>query len=85
MIGIVHLIFTVYTWGLIIYVILSWIQNPQAMQARQWLGRFYDPLLEPIRNLLGSFGAGGVQIDFSPFILLILLFVLERLVLSALL
>ena len=43
---------------------------------------FDAPLLEPIRKAMGSFGTGGVQVDFSPMVLIILLIVLKSVVLS---
>lgn len=77
-------IIRIYMWGLIAYAILSWFPNPQAMSIRQSLEKFYAPFLDPIRRVIGTMGAGGAQVDFSPLVLIVILIILERFLISLL-
>lgn len=81
---IVNVLFDVYILGLIVFAIASWIQHPQAFKVREYLRRFYEPVLAPIRNLLGTLNLGGVGVDFSPLVLMIALALLRQLVISLL-
>lgn len=62
---------------LLVYVLMSWFVSPYH-PLRQGLGRFVEPFLAPIRNLLPQTG----MMDFSPIVLFIILFILESLILS---
>ena len=71
----------IYTLIVFANAVLSWFvfgtKNAVIRQIYWWTGRIVDPVLSPIRNLLEpvsrSFG-----IDISPFILIILLQILAR-------
>jgi uncharacterized protein YggT (Ycf19 family) len=80
MAGLIGLAITIYADGLIIYVILSWIRNPQVDKIRALLGKFYEPLLLPLRAFIKPIGAGGGQLDITPIILLLGLILLRRLI-----
>lgn len=66
-----------YTWALIIYVIMSWLEhfgiinsyNRLVFTVQTFLFRITDPLLSPIRRIIP--GLGGL--DISPIILILLL------------
>jgi YggT family protein len=70
-----------YKWVIIAAVVMSWlvafnVVNPRNQAVRtigEFLFRATEPLLRPIRNRLPNFGA----IDFSPFVLLILVLIVQ--------
>jgi YggT family protein len=64
---------------LLVYVLMSWFVSPYH-PLRQGLGRFVEPFLAPIRNILPQSG----MMDFSPIVLFIILFIIESLILSLL-
>ena len=68
-------------WAILILLfarmIVSWT-NIGGYQLKYWIYRLTEPLLAPIRNLLPQ--SGGV--DFSPMILLLVLWVIQRLLFS---
>lgn len=61
--------------------ILSWFvfgtQNSVVRQLYWWTSRVVDPVLSPIRNALGPM-TRNLGIDISPFVLIILLQFLRR-------
>ncbi len=61
--------------------ILSWFvfgtQNSVVRQLYSWTSRVVDPVLGPIRNALGPM-TRNLGIDISPFVLIILLQFLRR-------
>ncbi len=71
-----------YALGLLAYVILSWVQNPTAARIRDGLGRFYVPLLNPLRSVLKPIALGGTALDLSPIVLFLAITVLRRILLS---
>lgn len=74
----------IYTFIVIVNVILSWAimmtQNYQVRQIYWWTNRLTDPVLSPLRRVLSPY-TRGIGLDFSPFILIILLQVLQRMLL----
>lgn len=84
LIKVVDLIFNIYLIGLIVYAISSWVQHPTAFQIRRGLEQFYAPFLDPIRRMLRSVNVGGVGIDFSPMVLVLLIILARRVVISLL-
>ena len=83
LIDIVIILLSVLWWIIIIQAILSWLVvfnviNTHNDFVRSFLGaldRVTEPLYRPIRRILPDFGG----IDFSPFVVLIVLMVLDRL------
>ena len=74
----------IYTWIIIASAIFSWLYafgvvNPRN-QAVSTIGRMLyqltEPALRPIRRVLPSFGG----LDISPIVLLLLIFLLERII-----
>ncbi|WP_413486049.1 YggT family protein [Brochothrix thermosphacta] len=61
---------SVYSWALLIYILLSWIPNAQSSKFGQILGRICEPFLEPFRRFIPPIG--GV-LDISPILALIVL------------
>ncbi|HET7090546.1 MAG TPA: YggT family protein [Anaerolineae bacterium] len=80
LIGIVSLLFDVYSLILLARVLSSWFQVDPDNPLVQWLYRLTEPVLAPIRRLLPPAG----MIDFSPVVAFILIIVAKRIVLSVL-
>lgn len=58
-------------WVLLLMAIMSWVSGRSPVE--YVLMQLADPLLRPIRNLLPSMGG----IDFSPMVLVLLLYVIN--------
>tara|TARA_B100000925_G_C21652614_1_gene322119 strand:+ start:20 stop:310 length:291 start_codon:yes stop_codon:yes gene_type:complete len=75
-----------YSWALIISVILSWLvafnvvntHSPLISAIGRFLYRLTEPLLKPIRQFLPDFGG----IDISPVVLLLLIWFVENLLIT---
>jgi YggT family protein len=87
-VGIVEIALDVLWWVIIAQVVLSWliafnVLNVQSGGVRKFivaLDRLTAPLYRPIRRLLPDFGG----LDFSPFIILVAIALLESRVLEPL-
>jgi len=64
---------------ILIRVILSWIQPDPSHPAVSMIYRLTEPMLAPIRRMLPANQTG---IDFSPLILLLIIYALQRFLLS---
>lgn len=77
-------LFQLYNFILIARVVLSWFPglaaNPTLATVAVMIYRLTEPVLRPIRNVLRPY-QGGVPIDFSPLLALLLLSLVEQLVL----
>lgn len=66
-----------YFWMIIVYILLSWFPVTSAggtlSTVRGALGRLTEPVLTPVRRLVPGFRMGGMGLDLSPIIVLILL------------
>lgn len=71
----------IYTIVVFANAILSWFvfgtQNSVVRQLYWWTSRLVDPVLSPIRNALGPM-TRSLGIDISPFVLILLLQFLAR-------
>jgi YggT family protein len=75
----------IYVWLLIASAILSWLiafnvvntRNQFVATVGEFLYRITEPALRPIRNLMPNLGG----IDISPIILILLIFLIERIIL----
>lgn len=79
MIDLITLLVNVLTVLLLVYVLLTWIFPPYH-PLREALDRIVEPMLMPIRRVLPSMGG----LDFSPFVLLLLIQLIGRLLISIL-
>lgn len=78
------LVLNIAWWIVIIGVILSWLiafnvidtRNQFVAQVADMFYRMTEPIYRPIRNFLPNMGG----IDFSPLIVLILIFALQRII-----
>ncbi|HEV2748246.1 MAG TPA: YggT family protein [Allosphingosinicella sp.] len=83
LIDVLIILLTVVWWLIIIQAILSWLVafnviNTYNDFVRSFLGaldRITEPLYRPFRKILPDFGG----IDFSPFVVLIIVLVIDRL------
>jgi len=75
----INAIFTLLFWLVIIAVVLSYIVDPYN-PVRRAIDSVVDPLLAPIRRILPPIAG----LDFSPFVLLILIQFLPRIINSLL-
>lgn len=80
----VHELISLYIWVLIIAALVSWfpVQNPSGGLAttRRILAAITEPVLRPIRQLMPRARVGGVGIDFSVLIAVILLEFINRII-----
>jgi YggT family protein len=86
LIDIVRMLLQVLMWLVIAQAILSWLiafnvintYNDFVRQLNYALDRIIGPLLAPIRRILPDFGG----LDFSPMVLLLLIWIAQRLLLG---
>lgn len=78
----VYLAVNIYSYGLVAYVVLSWVNHPQASQARTWLEKFYKPVLDPIKRILKPIKVGNTALDLSPIVLFFAIGLVGKLVMA---
>ncbi len=54
----------IYSWALIIYILMSWFPNARESAIGQFLTRICEPYLEPFRRFIPPLG----MIDISPIV-----------------
>lgn len=59
----------IYSWAIIIYILMSWIPNARESGVGQMLSRICEPYLEPFRKIIPPLG----MIDISPIVAIIAL------------
>ena len=74
----VHRLITAYSFLLVLRALVSWIPpttqlGPTARQLLATLFKLTEPVLRPIRNLISPLRVGGMGVDFSIFIAIIAL------------
>ena len=82
MIRFIDTIFSLYTLGLIVYSLLSWLRSSQTDRARTWLAKFYEPPLAKIRASVRPVNIGGSLVDLSQMVFLGGLIILKALILQ---
>jgi YggT family protein len=81
---VILLVLNLYVWILIASAVMSWLiafnvintRNDFVRAVWDFLYRVTEPALRPIRNILPNLGG----IDFSPIILLLLIFFIQRVI-----
>ncbi|TCP29106.1 YggT family protein [Scopulibacillus darangshiensis] len=63
--GIVSEIIYIYSWVLIIYILMSWVPNIQNSSIGQLFARVSEPFLQPFRKIIPPIGG---MIDISPIV-----------------
>lgn len=61
-------------WGLIIYILSSWLPALRESKFGEFLGKIFEPILEPFRKLIPPLGG---MLDLSPIILFIVLWLFQ--------
>lgn len=83
----VNALFLVYIALIFIRIVLSWIPripyNPILRGIVEFVGETTDPYLRIFRRVLPPVGAGGMGLDLSPMIGLIVLYILRAIVVGA--
>jgi YggT family protein len=74
----VHRLITAYIYLLVLRALVSWIPpttqlGPTARQLLATLFKVTEPVLRPIRNLITPVRVGGMGVDFSTFVAIIVL------------
>jgi uncharacterized protein YggT (Ycf19 family) len=81
---IVHELISLYIWVLIIAALLSWFPAPASGGAlattQHVLRSITEPVLRPIRSIMPRPRVGGVGIDFSVLVAVILLEIINNLI-----
>src|SRR3954465_11411061 len=81
---VILLVLQLYVWLLIAAAVLSWLiafnvvntRNQFVASVGEFLYRITEPALRPIRNMMPNLGG----IDISPVILILIIFLIERLI-----
>lgn len=60
---------TIYTYALIVYILMSWVPSIQQSSFGKFLGRICEPYLEPFRKIIPPLG----MIDISPIVAIFVL------------
>ncbi|MCL5428672.1 MAG: YggT family protein [Chloroflexi bacterium] len=79
MVDLIILLVNVLTILVIVHVLLTWVLA-QYHPVRETVDRIVEPMLSPIRRMLPPMGG----LDLSPFVLLLLIQLLGRLLISVL-
>jgi YggT family protein len=66
-----------YTWVLLIRILLTWLQLNWRDKPFCWLASVTDPVLEPFRRLIPPLGG---MLDLSPLVVFLLLGMLKTMV-----
>ena len=83
----VHTLFLVYLLLIIAYIITSWIPLPYNVwlnRVQRFLYDVVDPYIRLFRRFLPQLRLGGLGLDLSPVIAILVLFAVERVVISGL-
>jgi YggT family protein len=82
-------LFLVYLVMIFIRVLLSWVPrmpyNPYLRGAVGFVEETVDPYLNVFRSLLRPLGVGGMALDLSPMLAILVLFVVRDVILRAIL
>jgi YggT family protein len=60
---------SLYSWALIIYILLSWFPNARESAIGQFLAKICEPYLDPFRKIIPPLG----MIDISPIVAILVL------------
>jgi uncharacterized protein YggT (Ycf19 family) len=82
--NLVHEVIFLYIWVLFITALLSWFPTSSSSggltSVRRVLAAVTEPILRPLRQVLPQPRAGGVAIDFSVLVAIVLLIFINRII-----
>lgn len=67
--GILVSLIEIYSWALIIYILMSWFPGARESSIGSFLARICEPFLEPFRRIIPPLG----MIDISPLVAILVL------------
>ncbi len=70
-----------YSWIIIIRALISWVNPDPYNPIVQFLYKITEPVLYPIRKMMGSYNIG---IDLSPLVVLLIIMFLKQFLVSSL-
>jgi len=73
--NLVNVVIVAYIWIIIARAILSWVNPDPYNPIVRFLHRVTEPVLRPVRERLGAFQVG---LDFSPMIVILVLYFLKE-------
>ena len=82
LIGLLIQALSVYSWLIIIRILLSWIPLPESAFLRSIYRVLYqvtEPYLALFRRIIPSVGAGGMGLDLSPMLGILVIFLVQNL------
>jgi YggT family protein len=83
----VHTLFLVYLLLILAYIVTSWIPLPYNIwlnRVQRFLYDVVDPYLRLFRRFLPQLRMGGLGLDLSPVLAILVLFAVERVIISGL-
>ena len=83
----VHTLFLVYLLLIFAYIVTSWIPLPYNVwlnRVQRFLYDVVDPYLRLFRRFLPQLRMGGLGLDLSPVLAILVLFAVERVIISGL-
>jgi YggT family protein len=83
----VHTLFLVYLLLILAYIVTSWIPLPYNVwlnRVQRFLYDVVDPYLRLFRRFLPQLRMGGLGLDLSPVLAILVLFAVERVIISGL-
>ena len=72
--NVINIGLTAYIWIIVIRALISWVSPDPYNPLVRFLYRVTEPVLRPVRRILPI---GGMGIDFSPFIVIIVIYVVR--------
>jgi len=72
--SILDLVLWAYVWVLVARALVSWVNPDPYNPIVQALYKLTEPVLSPVRRLMGGYGLG---IDFSPMIVILIIYFLQ--------
>jgi YggT family protein len=71
---VINIVLTIYMWIIIIRALISWVSPNPYNPIVRFLYRMTEPVLRPVRRIIPL---GGIGIDFSPIIVILVIYFLK--------
>ena len=78
---VIGLVLTLYMWLIIARALISWVNPDRYNPVVQFLYKVTEPVLYPIRRMMGTFSIG---IDLSPLIAIFIIYFLQNFLVASL-